>query len=194
NMDVNLFSDLNEEFGKIFDYMEIVGNAVAGVGYSELTGKAEIVRGEEILDRICEQNWECSSWSECENGEQERHCVDVNDCGTEREKPGVVRECEEEVENIDEISGGIDPFDEEAKQQRIDYILEKGKTIELEGRIEILHYDDFENLRSTNEYFVYSDGERYKVYFEEEPFGNYFADDKLVHNKLPDLEREVDIG
>ncbi|MFH1592814.1 MAG: hypothetical protein ABIB47_05600, partial [Candidatus Woesearchaeota archaeon] len=26
NMDVNLFSDLNEEFGKIFDYMEIVGN------------------------------------------------------------------------------------------------------------------------------------------------------------------------
>lgn len=43
----------------------------------------------------CEENWTCSDWSACKGDIQIRQCVDINECGTEENKPVEVRECQE---------------------------------------------------------------------------------------------------
>ncbi|RLJ03871.1 MAG: hypothetical protein DRP18_05490 [Candidatus Aenigmatarchaeota archaeon] len=42
---------------------------------------------------VCEENWKCSEWFECFNSKQKRVCVDLNNCGTEENKPEEVRSC-----------------------------------------------------------------------------------------------------
>ncbi len=41
----------------------------------------------------CTEDWICVKWSDCENGEQARKCVDKNDCGTFFKKPIESRDC-----------------------------------------------------------------------------------------------------
>ena len=41
----------------------------------------------------CEENWECTDWSECFNGEQSRYCEDLNLCGTTARKPAQIQLC-----------------------------------------------------------------------------------------------------
>ena len=41
----------------------------------------------------CEENWQCSEWSLCENGTQTRTCNDVNNCGTALTKPETESNC-----------------------------------------------------------------------------------------------------
>ena len=41
----------------------------------------------------CTPNWLCSAWGECEDGAEERTCVDENNCGTEEDKPQEKQEC-----------------------------------------------------------------------------------------------------
>lgn len=47
--------------------------------------------GEE--EEECEENWECTDWFECYNGKQSRVCTDLNDCGTEENKPSEQQDC-----------------------------------------------------------------------------------------------------
>ena len=47
-------------------------------------------------NEICSEDWMCLEWSECINSTQERVCIDINNCGTEDEKPEVSQECEEQ--------------------------------------------------------------------------------------------------
>lgn len=42
----------------------------------------------------CVEQWQCSSWSSCDNGEQTRTCSDVYNCDTEFTKPDTTRTCE----------------------------------------------------------------------------------------------------
>ena len=42
---------------------------------------------------ICREEWNCSEWSECVDGQQTRTCVDLNQCGTVENKPEEVQEC-----------------------------------------------------------------------------------------------------
>jgi len=42
----------------------------------------------------CEENWTCTEWSVCINGEQTRNCTDQNKCGTTYDKPAVKQACE----------------------------------------------------------------------------------------------------
>lgn len=44
-------------------------------------------------DERCEEDWVCTAWSECKDGEMERTCADVNLCGTEKEKPAETQGC-----------------------------------------------------------------------------------------------------
>jgi len=41
----------------------------------------------------CAERWVCSDWSTCEDGLQERNCVDDNDCGTDDRKPFEIQPC-----------------------------------------------------------------------------------------------------
>ena len=41
----------------------------------------------------CEENWVCTEWSECINGEQTRTCIDDSSCGTTNKKPAQAQVC-----------------------------------------------------------------------------------------------------
>ncbi len=50
---------------------------------------------EEIEEpEVCEEDWLCTEWTECEENIQARGCVDRNNCGTTINKPVEVEECE----------------------------------------------------------------------------------------------------
>ncbi len=41
----------------------------------------------------CTENWNCSAWSSCAGGYQTRNCSDLNNCGTDYNKPETSRLC-----------------------------------------------------------------------------------------------------
>ncbi|MFH1597562.1 MAG: carbohydrate binding domain-containing protein [Patescibacteria group bacterium] len=52
----------------------------------------------------CVENWQCTEWSECVTGQQTRTCTDINECGTEIDKPSEVQECDSvSPETIDDL-------------------------------------------------------------------------------------------
>ena len=53
----------------------------------------------------CSENWECSYWSSCVNGQRTRTCSDLNNCNTELNKPALFQSCSgPQVENLGSIS------------------------------------------------------------------------------------------
>ncbi len=57
-----------------------------------IEGKATIAI-QKIDRESCQESWDCSSWSDCSNGEQERDCDDRNSCGTTFYKPFEEKDC-----------------------------------------------------------------------------------------------------
>ncbi|MBR9701411.1 hypothetical protein GOV13_00650 [Candidatus Pacearchaeota archaeon] len=56
-------------------------------------------------DEECEEDWDCTSWSDCVNDLKTKTCTDKNDCGTTEDKPStsqscVVGECSEDWDCI----------------------------------------------------------------------------------------------
>ncbi|MBD3247340.1 hypothetical protein GF378_01840, partial [Candidatus Pacearchaeota archaeon] len=47
----------------------------------------------------CVEDWECIEWGECIDGTQNRTCIDLNDCGTEEDKPVTEQACDVCIEN-----------------------------------------------------------------------------------------------
>ncbi len=45
----------------------------------------------------CVESWVCSLWSDCKNDEQERTCVEEHYCGTDEQKPYLVKSCGVEI-------------------------------------------------------------------------------------------------
>jgi len=41
----------------------------------------------------CTENWNCTSYSVCSNGNQSRTCTDSNNCGTNSTKPSLIQAC-----------------------------------------------------------------------------------------------------
>lgn len=48
---------------------------------------------------VCEENWTCEEWTECVGNDMRRLCSDVNECGTELEKPETYQVCGESSES-----------------------------------------------------------------------------------------------
>jgi len=67
-------------------------------------GVRRVVGGRRETSYICEEMWECSSWSACINGRQTRTCEDLNNCGTELLKPAESRACAVEGKETEEES------------------------------------------------------------------------------------------
>ncbi len=44
----------------------------------------------------CIEDWECGEWSACTGGFRERECTDLNECGTDDEKPPETEGCTQE--------------------------------------------------------------------------------------------------
>lgn len=53
----------------------------------------------------CTERWRCTSWSDCEGGQQTRICTDQNGCGTFENKPDETRSCS----CTDSDSGAAEP-------------------------------------------------------------------------------------
>lgn len=53
----------------------------------------------------CVENWTCSDWNACDNGNQTRTCSDSKKCGTTKLKPVLQRECSVEGASGDEGIG-----------------------------------------------------------------------------------------
>jgi len=53
----------------------------------------------------CFEAWSCTDWSICQNGQQNRTCIDLNSCGTEEEMPAENQSCQE--------AGGVEPEEPE---------------------------------------------------------------------------------
>ncbi len=74
---------------------------------------------EPIIEEPCDELWSCATWGECQEGDfQERECVDLNECGTENEKPDTERYCEyvEETEPVEEEPREVTPRPEEPRE------------------------------------------------------------------------------
>jgi len=57
-------------------------------------GMWEPVKYLEERSNVCVENWECSEWGECKAGLQARSCTEENRCGSDKNKPPEVRNCE----------------------------------------------------------------------------------------------------
>ncbi|MEK6848095.1 MAG: hypothetical protein AABX65_00495, partial [Nanoarchaeota archaeon] len=74
-----------------------------------------------------------------------------------------VREDDDRIEELKDVEF----FDEVAKQERVSYILTNGQETSKTGSLEVIHYDDFDNKRSWQDYYLREDdGKRSRVYFE----------------------------
>lgn len=51
---------------------------------------------EEIISglSVCNESWDCGEWEKCLEGKQIRNCLDLNNCGTEKDKPLIEQSCE----------------------------------------------------------------------------------------------------
>jgi len=70
--------------------------------------------GSSITSYICTENWECGEWTECVGNEMRRLCDDLNECGTEKDKPVTYQECGLMSQN-DEILLSNEEEDEDSK-------------------------------------------------------------------------------
>ena len=70
---------------------------------------------------------------------------------------------EENIVNKEVKLEPIQPFDEQAKQERIQKILRDGEQIQIEGVLEVIHYD-LENMKSYYEYYLRDSEGKYRIY------------------------------
>lgn len=64
-------------------------------GVLKLQNETFDILGDYVLMVGCVERWECSDWGQCKNGLQTRSCSDLNNCGTEFNKPETERTCNE---------------------------------------------------------------------------------------------------
>ena len=55
----------------------------------------------------CEENWQCTEWDECIEGEQTRNCIDLHECGTIVNRPAITEECEIEISSNSFLTGNV---------------------------------------------------------------------------------------
>lgn len=48
-----------------------------------------------IIIPPCQENWICNNWTQCINETQTRICTDLNECGTQENKPEEIQNCTE---------------------------------------------------------------------------------------------------
>jgi len=70
---------------------------------------------------MCNENWQCTGWSSCNNNIQTRTCTDLNNCGTLENKPEESQSCTT-TQNACEQTGGSCKYSCETNEE-IDYDL-----------------------------------------------------------------------
>jgi len=77
-------------FSSIPGIKAIVTNAFGG-GFAY--GATVLIFYEKNFSMGCTENWTCTDWNSCNNGQQTRICTDYNNCGTTSNKPSESQSC-----------------------------------------------------------------------------------------------------
>jgi hypothetical protein len=85
------------------------GGSSGGGGGSSGGGSSGFGNSFSLLGSDCVEEWECTEWENCIDGERTRFCEDKNNCGTYGFIPKGIKECIE-VE-LEEISAPLDDSD-----------------------------------------------------------------------------------
>ncbi len=100
--DVLNFTDSEELYAGVYSYTVYAidrvghntGNAIKNTITIDGEAKRRVSGGGSSSSFVCYEKWNCTEWSECISNEQRRICEELNNCGTENEKPIEFRECE----------------------------------------------------------------------------------------------------
>ena len=81
----------------------------------------------------CIPDWECTAWSVCLDGEQNRTCTDDNDCDTLTDKPDEERDCE--INETDHVVFSQVLYDavEDAEEEWFELYNPTDSSVELDG-------------------------------------------------------------
>lgn len=99
NENLTLDSSVNGNSANVTITLTPPPGGSGGGGGGGSRGVETLPEQEEVIDKDCMEEWSCSKWYGCVNGVQARTCVDINRCGTSKNKPDESRscaECEEE--------------------------------------------------------------------------------------------------
>jgi hypothetical protein len=105
------FTDINVPYGT-YSYSVYAVDKVAHLGGQSIKndvvlsapssggggGDTRVSGGGGAASYICDENWQCGSWSECVDGAQTRTCTDSEQCGTTINKPITSSTCSVEGE------------------------------------------------------------------------------------------------
>ncbi len=80
----------------------------------------------ELQEEVCIESWFCEPWSECEFGETTRTCVDMNACGTIKNKPPELMHCKVEEIVVEEPAAFEEVDIEEIQQEEFKSTVVKG--------------------------------------------------------------------
>ena len=102
----------------------------------------------------CVPNYECSAWSECENGFSRRACVDLNECSNNIDKPDEIKICGISFEEREEASPTPITFspgkeDKEGVEEESQFIEEEKiciPNVKCSVLTECAYYDKVENV------------------------------------------------
>lgn len=72
--------------------------------------KGALIGAGALLNDTCRESWECTEWSNCEGGNQERACSDKNFCNTTADKPAESKQCGSIAEGSDISDGKKKPI------------------------------------------------------------------------------------
>jgi len=116
-----------------------------------------VISNQSVFEYYCEENSIKNTPFDCANGCIEGACV------------GETLEKKDTQQIIREFSK-VKIFDNVSKQKRMNEILVFGEQATKFGSLEVIHFDDFNNNRSENQYFLReTNGKRSKIYFIGEP-------------------------
>ncbi len=113
---------------------------------------------------FCEENWNCTDWSDCVRGEKTRDCVDINNCSTIKDKPNETEICQSSYWIKTIYQGGLNIPDERLEwiANNVDLIVTSSgeNTIDnfksFSSEIPILIYIKAKGIHSSYPYFNYS--------------------------------------
>ena len=81
---------------------------------------------EELQEEVCVEAWLCDPWADCEFGETNRFCVDMNACGTEKNRPPESMHCKVEEIIVEEPSLLKDVDIKEIQEEKLKPTVVKG--------------------------------------------------------------------
>lgn len=113
------------------------GNYVWNCLAEDNNGNSAFVSGSNYTlgSEICVEDWTCSNWTNCLDGNQTRECVDGNNCGTTIEIPDIIQDCSvvnetEQNQTTDETGDQEDDTEEETEDTNEDDSEETTETSE----------------------------------------------------------------